>query len=134
VSGAIGRHGAVAMLAASAAMVPQFAFNQFFNPSTFTFDARTGELRYAASIVPANVTVEATINVLAPLAAKDDAFWIGNAGNPAVQYVVLDTVVSGFSGTISDPVAFVEQRHPGVKYKVVWSDTYGIYVLEKSSG
>jgi uncharacterized membrane protein len=134
VSGAIGRHGAVAMLAASAAMVPQFAFNQFFNPDTFTFDARTGELRNAASIVPANVTVEATINALAPLAAKDDAFWIGNAGNPAVQYVVLDTVVSGFSGTISDPVAFVEQRHPGAKYKVVWSDTYGIYVLEKSSG
>ncbi|HET9169020.1 MAG TPA: DUF2079 domain-containing protein [Actinospica sp.] len=131
-SDAIGRHGAVAMLAASVAMVPQFAFNQFFSPSTFTFDARTAELRHAVSIVPENVTVEATINVLAPLAAKDDAFWIGNTGNPAVQYVVLDTVVSGFSGTISDPVAFVEQRHPGAKYSVIWSDTYGIYVLRRS--
>jgi uncharacterized membrane protein len=132
VSQAIGRHGAVAMLAASAAMVPQFAFNQFFSPDTFTFNARTSDLRYAVSIVPANVTVESTINVLAPLAAKDDAFWIGNSGNPAAQYVVLDTVVSGFSGTISDPVAFVEQRHPGATYRVIWSDTFGIYVMERS--
>jgi uncharacterized membrane protein len=132
VSQSIGRHGAVAMLAASAAMVPQFAFNQFFSPDTFTFDARTSELRHAASIVPSGVSVEATINVLAPLSAKDDAYWIGNGGNPAVQYVVLDTVVSGFSGTISDPVSFVEQRHPGATYRVIWSDTYGIYVLERS--
>jgi uncharacterized membrane protein len=131
-SGAIGRHGAVAMLAASAAMVPQFAFNQFFNPDTFTFDQRTAELRHAVSIVPGDVTVEATINVLAPLSAKDDAYWIGNTGNPAVQYIVLDTVVSGFSGTINDPVAFVEQRHPGATYTVVWSDAYGIYVLKRS--
>jgi len=132
VSQAIGRHGAVAMLAASAAMVPQFAFNQFFSPDTFTFDARTTELRHAVSIVPGGTSVESTINVLAPIAAKDDAYWIGNSGNPAVQYVVLDTVVSGFSGTISDPVAFVEQRHPGATYRVIWSDTYGIYVLERS--
>ena len=95
-------------------------------------DARTAELRHAVSVVPDNVTVEGTMNVLASLAAKDDTFWIGNGGNPAVQYVVLDTVVSGFSGTISDPVQFVESRHPGVTYTVVWSDSYGIYVLEKS--
>jgi uncharacterized membrane protein len=134
VSRAMGRHGAVAALAASAAMVPQFAFGQFFDPSTFTFDARTSELRHAVSLVPSNVTVEGTINVLAPLAAKDDAFWIGNVGNPAVQYVLLDTVASGFSQTITDPVQFVEQRHSGTVYTVVWSDDYGIYVLKKVSG
>jgi hypothetical protein len=134
VSEAMGRHGAAAMMAASVAMIPQFAFSQFFNPSTFTFDARTAELRHAVSVVPDDVTVEGTMNVLAPLAAKDDTFWIGNGNNPAVQYVVLDTVVSGFSGTISNPVQFVESRHPGVTYTVVWSDSYGIYVLEKSSG
>jgi len=133
-SRAIGRHGAVAAMAASVAMVPQFAFSQFFSPSTFTFDARTSELRHAVSLVPSNVTVEGTINVLAPLAAKDDTFWIGNVGNPAVQYVLLDTVASGFSQTITDPVQFVEQRHPGTVYTVVWSDDYGIYVLEKVSG
>ena len=133
VSEAMGKHGAVAAMAASVAMVPQFAFSQFFNPSTFTFDSRTSDLRHAVSLVPDNVTAEGTMNVLAPLAAKDDTFWIGNGNNPAVQYVVLDTVVSGFSGTISDPVQFVESRHPGTTYRVVWSDSFGIYVLERVS-
>lgn len=130
VSQAMGRHGAVAMMAASVAMIPQFAFSQFFNPSTFTFDARTAALRHAVSLVPDNVTVEGTINVLGPLAAKDDAFWIGDT-NPAPQYVVLDGVVSGFSGTISDPVQFIESRHQGSTYQVIWDDGYGIYVLQR---
>jgi uncharacterized membrane protein len=130
VSDAMGRHGAVAMLAATAAMVPQFAFSQFFNPDTFTFDARTDALRQAAAVVPDGVTVEATINVLAPLAARDDAFWIGNS-NPAPQYVVLDAEVSGFPGTISDPVQWVDGRHPGSSYTVIWSSPYGIYVLKE---
>jgi uncharacterized membrane protein len=134
VSLAMARHGAVAMMAAVAAMVPQFAFNQFFSPSTFTFDARTSELRHAVAQVPGGVTVEGTINVLAPLAAKDDTFWIGNAGNPAVQYIVLDTVASGFAQQITNPAQFAEQRHPNATYDVVWSDTYGIYVLKKTSG
>ncbi|MBR7832405.1 DUF2079 domain-containing protein [Actinospica durhamensis] len=132
VSGAMGRHGAVAMLAACAAMIPQFAFNQFFDPGTFTFDARTDALRQAESVVPSGVTVEATINVLAPLAARDDAYWIGNS-NPATQYVVLDTVVSGFPGTISDPVQWVESRHTGHTYQIVYSDAFGIYVLKLTS-
>ena len=84
------------------------------------------------SLVPDDVTVEGTMNVLAPLAAKDDTFWIGNGNNPPVQYVLLDTVVSGFSGTIGDPVQFVEARHPGTAYHIVWSDSFGIYLLEKS--
>lgn len=132
ISGAMGRHGAVAMLAASLAMVPQFAFNQFFDPNTFTFDARTDALRQAESMVPSGVTVEATINVLAPLAARDDAYWVGNS-NPAPQYVVLDAVVSGFPGTISDPVQWVDGRHSGSSYEIIWSNPYGIYVLKQMS-
>jgi hypothetical protein len=128
----MGRHGAVAMLAASLAMVPQFAFNQFFDPNTFTFDARTDALRQAESMVPSGVTVEATINVLAPLAARDDAYWVGNS-NPAPQYVVLDAVVSGFPGTISDPVQWVDGRHSGSSYEIIWSNPYGIYVLKRMS-
>ena len=81
-----------------------------------------------------SVTAEGTINVLASLAAKDDTFWIGNAGNPAVQYILLDTVASGFAQQITNPVQFAEQRHPNATYEVVWSDTYGIYVLKKTSG
>lgn len=127
---AMHRHGATAMLAAAVALVPQFAYGQFFTPGTFTFDARTAELRHAMSLVPDGTTVETTINMLAPLAAHHDAYWVGNP-NPAVQYVVFDQGASGFSPPITNVLNFVESRHPGVTYQVVYSDAYGVYVLRR---
>jgi uncharacterized membrane protein len=129
-STAMHRHGAVAMLAVALALVPQFAFNQFFNPGTFTFDARTAQLRHAISLVPDGVSVETTINLLAPLSARDDAFWVGNT-SPATDYVVFDQVVSGFSPAVTDVAGFEEQRHPGAKYKILYAGDYGIYVLRR---
>jgi uncharacterized membrane protein len=132
VSTAMHRHGAVAMLAVAFAYVPQYSYNQFFSPGTFTFDARTDALRHAMSLVPDGTTVETTINMLAPLSAEHDAFWVGNQ-NPATDWVVFDQVVSGFSPAITDVVGFEEQRHPGTTYEIVYEDGYGIYVLHKVS-
>lgn len=130
VSSAMGRHGAPAMLAVAFALVPQYSYGQFFSPGTFTFDPRTDALRHAMSLVPNGTSVETTINMLAPLSARHDAYWVGNQ-NPATDYVVFDQVVSGFSPAITDVVSFEEQRHPGVKYKIIYQDGYGIYVLQK---
>ncbi|MBS2964123.1 DUF2079 domain-containing protein [Actinocrinis puniceicyclus] len=134
VSRAMAAHGPVAMLAVSFALVPQFSYNQLFDPNTFTFDARTEALSHAISLVPDGVTVETTINMLAPLSARDDTFWVGNTpASVAPQYVVFDQVVSGFSPPISDVPGFEQQRHPGSKYKVVYQDGFGIYVLRNTS-
>lgn len=134
VSGAMSRHGAVAMLAVSFALAPQFAYSQLFDPNTFTFDARTDALSHAISLVPDGVTVETTINMLAPLGARDDAFWVGNPAPPvAPEYVVFDQVVSGFNPPITDVKGFEQQRHPGTTYQIVYQDGFGIYVLHRSS-
>ncbi len=134
VSEAMSKHGAVAMLAVSFALVPQFSYNQLFDPNTFTFDARTQALSHAMSLVPDGVTVETTINMLAPLSARDDTFWVGNPAAPtAPEYVVFDQVVSGFSPPITDVPGFEQQRHPGAKYKVIYEDGFGVYVLHRTS-
>jgi uncharacterized membrane protein len=134
VSAAMSRHGAVAMLAVAFALVPQFSYNQLFDPNTFTFDARTNALSNAMAVVPDGVTVETTINMLAPLSARDDTFWVGNPAAPtAPQYVVFDQVVSGFNPPITDVKGFEQQRHPGTKYQVVYQDGFGIYVLRRAS-
>jgi uncharacterized membrane protein len=134
VSKAMANHGAVAMLAVSFALVPQFPYNQLFDPGTFTFDARTQALSHAMALVPDGVTVETTINMLAPLSARDDTFWVGNpAGPTAPEYIVFDQVVSGFNPPITDVLGFEQQRHPGAKYKVIHQDGFGIYVLHKIS-
>jgi uncharacterized membrane protein len=129
-STAMQRHGATAMLAVAFALVPQYSYGQFFSPDTFTFDARTDALRHAMSLVPDGTSVETTINMLAPLSAQHDAYWVGNQ-NPATEYVVFDQVVSGFSPAITNVLLFEEQRHPGATYTIVYQDGYGIYVLRK---
>ena len=135
VSAAMSRHGATAMLAVAFALVPQFSYNQLFDPNTFTFDARTQALSRAMAVVPDGVTVETTINMLAPLGARDDAFWVGNPNPPVPpQYIVFDQVVSGFSPPISDVPGFEKQRYPAATYKVVYQDGFGIYVLHKIAG
>jgi uncharacterized membrane protein len=128
---AMHRHGAVAILAVSVALVPQFSFNQFFDPRTFTFDARTDALRHAISLVPDGVTVETTLNMLAPLAARDDTFWVGNK-NPTPDYVVFDQVVSGFSPPIINVLDFENSRYPGADFRIVYQDQFGIYVLRRA--
>ncbi|HEV2347341.1 MAG TPA: DUF2079 domain-containing protein [Actinocrinis sp.] len=134
VSGAMGRNGAVATMAVAFALVPQFAYNQLFDPNTFTFDPRTQALSHAMSLVPDGVMVETTINMLAPLSARDDAFWVGNAAAPVPpEYVVFDQVVSGFSPPITDVPGFEQQRHPGAHYAIVYQDGFGIYVLHRTS-
>lgn len=133
VSKAMSNHGAVAMLAVSLALVQQFPYNQLFDPNTFTFDARTQALSHAMSLVPDGVTVETTINMLAPLSARDDTFWVGNAQAPTPpEYVVFDQVVSGFSPAITDVPGFEQQRYRGATYKVIYQDGFGIYVLHKT--
>jgi uncharacterized membrane protein len=134
VSAAMSRHGAVAMLAVAVAIVPQYAYNQLFDPNTFTFNARTQALGQAMAQVPDGVTVETTINMLAPLAARADAFWVGNPvpADPP-QYVVFDQVVSGFSPQIGDVPGFERQRYPAARYTVIYHDDFGIFVLRRTS-
>ena len=48
----------------------------------------------AMARVPAGTTVEATLTMLAPLAARDDTYWIGNPGNPSIASTTSSTVIS----------------------------------------
>ncbi len=51
----------------------------------------------AMAVVPDGATVQTTLDLLAPLAARTDTFWIGTPGNPPTQYVVFDGADSGYS-------------------------------------
>jgi hypothetical protein len=81
--------------------------------------------------VPDGTTVEATLNMLAPLAARDDTFWIGTYPNPAPQYIVFDDSDSGWSPEPANVLAFVEGRHSGTAYRQVFLAN-GVYVFRRS--
>jgi len=81
--------------------------------------------------VPDGATVTTTLDLLAPLAARTDTFWIGNSGNPATEYIVFDGTDSGYSPEPASVPAFVASQHPGITYNVIY-DTGGVYVFRRS--
>jgi hypothetical protein len=80
--------------------------------------------------VPDGATVQTTLDLLAPLAARTDTFWIGNAGNPVTQYVVFDGPDSGYSPAVTNVPAFIKQLYPGDGYVQVFARD-GVYVFRR---
>jgi hypothetical protein len=120
------QHGAAAMLAIAVALIFQFPVSNLWNPLTYRIDQHDADARTAMSKVPDGATVTTTLDLLAPLAARTDTFWIGNAGNPNTQYIVFDGANSGYSPAPASVPAFVASQHPGVTYRVIYqgSDVY----------
>jgi uncharacterized membrane protein len=127
-STAIGRHGAAAMLAIAAALIFQFPLSGLWQPGTYRLGAHQADERAAMAQVPDGATVTSTLDLLAPLAARTDTFWIGNAGNPNTEYIVFDGTDSGYSPEPANIPAFVASQHHGVRYQVIY-DTGDIYVF-----
>ena len=97
VSTTIGQHGAVAMLAIAVALIFQFPLSGLWLPGTYQLGSHQADMRAAIARVPDGVTVTTTLDLLAPLAARTDTFWIGNSANPDTEYIVFDGTDSGYS-------------------------------------
>jgi uncharacterized membrane protein len=121
------------MLALAVVILPKFPLSGVWQPPSYQISPHVQAEDAAMARVPAGTTVEATLTMVAPLAARDDTYWIGNAGNPAPQYIVFDATDSGWSPEPSNPLTFVEQRHNGTRYRTVFTDN-GVYVFRRSSG
>jgi hypothetical protein len=128
---AISRHGAAAMLAIAVALVFQFPVAVLWQPSTYQLGAHQTDANAAMAKVPDGATVTTTLDLLAPLAARTDTFWIGNPGNPNTAYIVFDGTDSGYSPEPANIPAFVASQHPGTTYDVIY-DTGNVYVFRRS--
>ena len=127
----IDRHGAAAMLAVGVALIFQFPVGSLLTPATYRISPYVADANAAMANVPDGATVTTTLDLLAPLAARTDTFWIGNSGNPATKYIVFDGTDSGYSPEPANVPAFVASQHPGITYNVIY-DTGGIYVFRRS--
>ena len=70
------------MLVIAVALAGQFPLRNLWHPQTYQISAQVRGEDAAMARVPAGTTVEATLTMLAPLAARDDTYWIGNARQP----------------------------------------------------
>ncbi len=104
------------MAAVAVALAFQFPLSGLWHGSTYTIDAHIAAADAAMAVVPDGVTVTTTLDLLAPLAARTDAFWIANSGNPVTQYVVIDGTNSGYYPPLTNVPAIMASWYKGDGY------------------
>jgi uncharacterized membrane protein len=128
---AAARHGAAMMLAVVVALAFQFPLSNLWHGSTYQISPHVAADDAAMAQVPDGATVQTTLSLLAPLAARTDTFWIGNGGNPVTQYVVFDGLNSGYSPAPTNVPAFIRQLYPRDSYTQVFERDQ-VYVFRRA--
>ncbi len=128
------RYGAAMMVAIAAALAFQFPLSQLWTPSTYTIGQHVHAAQAAMALVPAGATVGTDLDLLAPLAARTDTYWLGNSStNPATQYVVFDTQSTDYQPPPTNVLTFVESLNHGAGYRQIF-ESDGVYVFVRTSG
>ena len=118
------------MAAVAVALAFQFPLSGLWQGSTYTISPHVAAENAAMAVVPDGVTVQSTLGLLAPLAARTDTFWIGNAGNPLTQYIVFDGENSGYSPAPKNIPAFIAELYPTAGYPQVFKRD-DVYVFRR---
>jgi len=128
--GGLARHGGAMMAAIAVALAFQFPLSSLWQATTYQLDAHVAADDAAMAVVPNGATVQTTLDLLAPLAARTDTFWIGTKGNPLTRYIVFDGPDSGYSPAVTNVPRFIAQQYPGAGYVQVF-DRDGVYVFRR---
>ena len=126
----LARHGGPIAAGVAVALAFQFPLSGLWQGSTYRLDAHVAAANAAMAVVPDGVTVQTNLDLLAPLAARTDTFWIGNPGNPLTQYVVFDNDDTGYSAPITDVPAFIAMLYPNDGYVLIFQQA-GVYVYRR---
>jgi uncharacterized membrane protein len=126
------RYGAAMMLAITVPLAFQFPLSSLWNVGTYTISPVVAAADAAMAQVPDGATVLTTLDLLAPLAARTDTYWIGNAGNPQTQYIVVDGDDSDYSPPISNVPAWVDGFYPPNTYTEIFASG-PVYVFRLTS-
>ncbi|HLJ99242.1 MAG TPA: DUF2079 domain-containing protein, partial [Streptosporangiaceae bacterium] len=95
------RHAVAMMLAAAVPFAFQYPLSGLWNANTYKLDDRVAAANAAMALIPSGVTVLSTLGELAPLAARADTYWIGNAGNPRTRYILFDGPAGDLPGLLA---------------------------------
>jgi uncharacterized membrane protein len=131
IRGGLARHGPPMMAAVAVALAFQFPLSDLWQGSTYTISPHVAAEKAAMAVVPDGVTVQSTLTLLAPLAARTDTFWIGNAGNPLTRYIVFDGENSGYNPVPKNIPAFIAELYPTAGYRQVFLRN-DVYVFRRS--
>ena len=120
------------MVAITIPLAFQFPLSTLWNAQSYRISSHVRSADAAMAEVPDGVTVQATLDLLAPLAARTDTFWIGNSGNPKTQYIVFDGRDSGYAPAIRNVPAFIAQIYPAHTYAEIFQSG-DVYVFRRTT-
>lgn len=131
-AGGLATLGVVTAVATTLLMTPVMPLARLADPVTYALPERHDAAMAAIEAVAPGATVETDIYLMAYLVPRAQVYWVGNPGNPAPDYVQLDTLRRTWPDRdITDAAAFAEDRHPGTDYEIVL-DVGGFQVARRT--
>jgi len=101
-------------------------------PTAWQPSPRAAQAQAALDQVPAGATVLSDIGLMSYLVDDHEVYWLGNPGNPAPQYVVIDTLGGGLGAGALSADQYGAATLPGSVYQVIYSEA-GYQVAERVS-
>jgi len=100
-------------------LTPQLALNQLSHAAFYQSPPRAAEARAVLGKVPEDVVVATDVGLMSYLVDHRQVYFVGAAGNPAPDYVLIDAQGGGWNPAPPDAAAYAEQLHPGADYRLV---------------
>lgn len=91
-------------------------------PAMWQPSPRAAQAQAALDQVPAGASVLSDIGLMSYLVDDHEVFWLGNPGNPAPQYVVIDTLGGGLGQGALNADQYGEATQAGTVYEIVYAD------------
>jgi uncharacterized membrane protein len=130
-AGNLEHYGAAAMLALAAGLAFQFPLSSLWTPATYSLGPHVAAENAAMALVPNGAKVSTDLDLLAPLAARTDTYWLGNfSDNPVTTYVVFDTESTDWQPP-PNVQQFVEQLEHGARFRQIFEQD-GVYVFRRA--
>ncbi len=130
-AGNLEHYGAAAMLALAAGLAFQFPLSSIWTPATYSLGPHVAAENAAMALVPTGAKVSTDLDLLAPLAARTDTYWLGNFDNPVTTYVVFDTESTDWQPPPANVQQFVEQLEHGAQFRQIFEQD-GVYVFRRA--
>jgi uncharacterized membrane protein len=130
---AIVRYSPALMLVIALGLCFWAPVKHLFQAQTYTVSQHVRAENAAMAKVPDGATVEATQGMEATLAARTDVFYARDPGNPAPQYLAIDSTDYFAQPPIGGNIGqWVKRDHPDARYQQIFSRDH-VYIFRRTA-
>jgi uncharacterized membrane protein len=120
-------------VAVAVMLVPQLDIARLGRPSDlWAPSTRAAQSQEVLDLIPDGATVESDIGLMSYLVDRTDVYYVGNEGNPAPDYLLIDQYGGGWNPAPTDAAQYAQDRFPGTTYQLVYGA--GGYQLAERTG